>query len=335
MEELTNLLTKFKSTKVLVVGDIMIDSYLWGKVNRISPEAPVPVVAVSKKENRLGGAANVAMNIAALGATPIMVATVGNDDNGEIVKSLLSENNLSCDGIVVDQTKPTIVKTRVISSGQHMLRIDEEINNDIADREEEAVFQRVKALVESNKIGAIVLEDYNKGLLTEKLISNILEFAQRHNIPVTVDPKKKNFFAYKGVSLFKPNLKELSEGIKIDIDPASDKSILNAIEKLNNIINAKVAFITLSEHGVFCKSENFEGRISAHKREIADVSGAGDTVIAVATLCLACGADEKTLAELSNLAGGLVCEEVGVVPLSLDKLEKEARKIETVIYGSN
>ena len=332
MEEWLSTIDRFQDLRVLVVGDVMIDAYLWGKVNRISPEAPVPVVEVERKENRLGGAANVALNISSLGGVPVMLSVVGDDESGYEVKKLLEKRALSDRGILQSSVRPTTVKTRVIAGGQQMLRVDEERTADLSAREARLLLDRCEEILSDGDIKAVVLEDYNKGVLTPAVIRGIMALCEKHGLPVTVDPKKKNFLKYKGATLFKPNLKELSEGIKTEVDPASDESVIGAIDKLQEHIAAETVLVTLSEHGVFCRNQSYTGRVSAHRREIADVSGAGDTVIAVATLCLAAGCGWRELTELANLAGGLVCEEVGVVPLDPQKLRREAKKLATTAH---
>jgi rfaE bifunctional protein kinase chain/domain len=326
-QDIEKIFEGFSQSNILVIGDIMVDAYLWGKVERISPEAPVPVVSVEKKETRLGGAANVALNLKALGATPFICATYGTDESGRNLLGLFRENGLSAEGLQQVDYQPTTVKTRVITAGQHVLRIDEEDIADISPETERSLLQRVNDIVSKNKIHAIIFEDYNKGLLTEKLITDVIALARQHGIVTAVDPKKKNFLSYKNVDLFKPNLKELREGMKVDIDKASKAQIDEAVTLLNSHINARIAFITLSEYGVYLRSDEFCGIVPAHRREIADVSGAGDTVISVAALCLAQGLPHQVLAEISNLAGGLVCEEVGVVPIGREKLLAELLKL--------
>ncbi|MES2628284.1 MAG: bifunctional ADP-heptose synthase [Bacteroidota bacterium] len=326
-QDIDQLFASFAGTRVLVIGDIMIDAYLWGKVDRISPEAPVPVISITKKEYRLGGAANVALNLKALGAEPIICASYGTDESAKVLAGLMNEHQLSCEGLIATADKPTTVKTRVISAGQHMLRIDEELDTDLDAAAEQEVLRRIDKILDSGSIDVLIFEDYNKGLLTETLIGAIIERAREKGIPTAVDPKKKNFLSYRNVDLFKPNLKELREGLKVEIDRANVDQVRAAVEKLSGELDQRIAFITLSEYGVFLKSNEFDGIIPAHKREIADVSGAGDTVISVAALCLAKKVPHHMLAALSNLAGGLVCEEVGVVPITKEKLHREALKL--------
>lgn len=324
---MNNIFEKFNSLNVLIIGDVMIDSYIWGKVDRISPEAPVPIVRVTKKEDRLGGAANVALNIQSLGAKPLICAVIGDDFDGENFISLLKKQGLSDQGIIKIKDRPTTVKTRIIAHNQQIVRVDAETEDDLNDSDTISVFERIKHIISGHKIDAIIFEDYDKGLITEKLISQTVELAQSQGIITVVDPKKRNFEAYKGVNLFKPNLKELKEGLKIDLDPKNIQQVEEAVESLKRLLGAKSVMLTLSENGVYISSENGKELIKAHKRDIADVSGAGDTVIATAALCLAAGLNELKTAEIANLAGGLVCEHVGVVPIDKGRLMREAGEL--------
>lgn len=322
---LDQLFEDFKQQNVLVVGDVMMDAYLWGKVERISPEAPVPVVNVTKRENRLGGSANVALNLVELGAHPIICSVIGDDRIGEEMISLMKEKGMQTDGIVQSPTRMTTVKTRVISSHQQMLRIDEEISKPISKVEEDLLIDVFKKILKSKTIHVVIFEDYNKGVLTENVISQLIKVCQENNIPTCVDPKKDNFFAFKKVSLFKPNLKELREGLKLDIDLSKNTELTDAVLQLEKELGHEVSLITLSERGIYFKKGKEENIIPAHRRNIADVSGAGDSVIAVAALCMALKTELSFLAALSNLAGGLVCEKTGVVPISADLLKQEAK----------
>lgn len=324
---LSALFEGFNDVTALVIGDVMIDSYLWGRVDRISPEAPVPVVQVTKKENRLGGAANVALNIAALGAKPIICAVAGDDANGDVLIQLLENGSMHTGGIVHSANRPTTVKTRVISSQQHIVRVDEESLKPLSTEEETLFIQRITELIQNENPGVIIFEDYNKGVLTPRVIDEVIALAKAQNIPTAVDPKKDNFFAYKEVTLFKPNLKELIEGLKVDIDKKDRASLESAVEKLEEILSNEISLITLSELGVYVKGNGQSNYIPAHIRNISDVSGAGDTVISVAALCLALKLDNQNMAALANLAGGLVCEEVGVVPIDKQQLYNESRKL--------
>lgn len=311
----------------LVIGDVMLDAYLWGNVERISPEAPVPIVSVTRKENRLGGAANVAINLLALGATPHLCTVIGNDLNGRNFIDLMHEIGMSPDGIVQSPDRPTTMKTRVIGNNHQMLRVDEEWTTDISTTERKSLLDRVKGLIESKKIDVIIFEDYDKGVISKNLIEQIVKFSKAKKIPVTVDPKKRNFNHYKNVTLFKPNLKELREGMKLDLEKGNMDDITTAIDRLSTQLHTDFILLTLSEKGVLMHGKNHRHHLPAHIRTIADVSGAGDTVISVASLCLAGGASPSLTAAIANLAGGLVCEKVGVVPVDKAELLREAKRL--------
>ncbi|MES3018048.1 MAG: bifunctional ADP-heptose synthase [Bacteroidota bacterium] len=321
---MTGTFEKFNSLNILVIGDVMMDSYVWGKIDRVSPEAPVPVVQVTKKENRLGGAANVALNVQSLGANPIICAVIGDDQEGQELLALMDGSNLTKDGIITVKNRPTTVKTRIIAHNQHIVRVDAETEADIPDESSRDVKERIAEIISAQKIDAIIFEDYDKGLISEELITFTVSLANQKGILTIVDPKKRNFHFYKNVSLFKPNLKELREGINAEIDPVSVTQIEAAVDQIKAQLNAKSVMLTLSEHGVFISTAKDQKLMQAHPRNIADVSGAGDTVVATAALCLAAGLDEYQSAAIANLAGGLVCEHVGVVPIDKEQLLKEA-----------
>jgi D-glycero-beta-D-manno-heptose-7-phosphate kinase len=316
------IIKEFSTKHILVIGDVMVDAYLRGNVNRISPEAPVPIVSLSKAEDRLGGAANVAINIVAMGASATICSVIGNDKNGKVMLDLLEENQISSEGLILSNERDTTVKTRVIGNNQQLLRIDSEQTFDISSDEEEALISKVKALMDK-KVDAIIFEDYNKGVLTERVIQEIIQLANDHGIPTAVDPKLKNFFAYEKVTLFKPNLKELREGLNKSFSIAHKDLFEEAVLLLEEKLKNQISFVTLSEHGVYIKEGSYSYYIPAHIRNIADVSGAGDTVISIATLCLTVGLPIKHIAAISNLAGGLVCEKSGVVSIDAKQLEEE------------
>lgn len=323
--DLDKLFAQFPLQTVLVIGDVMVDSYVWGRVDRMSPEAPVPVLNVQKKENRLGGSANVALNLAALKATPVICSVIGNDRMGEEFIHLMKEKGMTEEGIVRSAERITTVKTRIISSNKHMLRMDEEETNDLSAGDEQSLLHGIKHLLDTKKITVVIFEDYNKGVVTETIITAVISLCNEKGIPTCVDPKKNNFFSYKNVTLFKPNLKELKEGLKKEINLHANGDLSKAVSELHEILNHEISLITLSENGVLVKRGNKESRFAAHQRNINDVSGAGDTVIAVASLCVALKTDHEFMAKLSNLAGGLVCEQTGVVPVQYDQLLNESK----------
>jgi len=303
----------------------MLDTYLWGKVERLSPEAPVPIVSVTKRENRLGGAANVSRNIQALGATPILFSVIGDDDNGKEFESLLVKRELSNKGIFIDQTRNTTVKNRIISSGKQIVRVDEESTSYISAEMEEKLIAAILKELEEEKVDVIVFVDYDKGIVTPALFDAVNEAAIKMNIPTAVDPKKRNFWHYKNVTLFKPNFKEFVEGIGQPIAKDDLEAIKMHADTFKKEQNFKLIFITLSELGVFISNGVKEQYYPVVIRDIADVSGAGDTVIGVASLAMAAGLSPRVMALMSNLAGGLVCEKVGVVPVDCEQLRKEMK----------
>lgn len=304
----------------------MLDSYIWGAVERISPEAPVPVVNVKKRDVRLGGAANVALNIQALGATPVLVALCGADDAGKKLNAILKEHNMPTDGIINSSSRPTTVKTRVIASEQHVVRVDEE-SDKVADNNEEAqLLKCIEKLLPTCQV--VIFEDYDKGVLNSSIIEKTVEWAQQKGISTVVDPKKRNFLAYKGVTLFKPNLKEMREGLKVELESGNQKQLEKAIELLRDKLSINGVLASLSEHGVYIELNDEKISLPAHPREIADVSGAGDTVVSIAALCVALKLSAKRIAALSNLGGGLVCQHVGVVPVDKTELLKEALELD-------
>lgn len=326
-KQLHQLFTSFNKLNVLIVGDVMLDSYVWGTVNRISPEAPVPIVAAQKRENRLGGAANVALNIKAMGAKPILCSVIGNDSNGKLFSQLIKKEKLTAEGIIIVDDRPTTSKTRIIGNHHQMLRIDEEVTNAISDAQSKKLFQLISKIISTKKIDALIFEDYDKGVLSKNLIEELIKLAKKNSIPTSVDPKKNNFLAYKNVTLFKPNLRELKEGLKLETDLSVPKNLKNAIQLLSKTLNCSICLITLSERGIYISQSKSEYWLPAHIRTISDVSGAGDTVIAVATLCLAAQSSLEFMAALANLAGGLVCEKLGVVSVDKQQLLEEAKQL--------
>jgi len=322
-----DLFDKFNGLRILVIGDVMLDAYFMGKVNRISPEAPVPIVSLENEDARIGGAGNVALNLLALGAKPIICGVIGEDSSGDKLLNLFEKNGISTDGLVKSMVRKTTVKTRVISNKQQLLRIDSESTFPLLESEEIKLNNTIQNIINQG-IDGIIFEDYNKGVLTDSVIQNTIKIAKEKDIPTAVDPKKENFLSYKGVSLFKPNLKELKEGLNLNFDFNTKKELFEkGIELLEEKLQNEISFVTLSENGVFIKNQTEKYYVPAHMRSISDVSGAGDTVIAVATLCLISGASTKQIAEISNLAGGLVCEKSGVVSISKNDLLKEVSEL--------
>lgn len=317
------LFEQFNSLKAGVIGDVMLDTYLWGKVDRISPEAPVPIIALEKKEQRIGGAANVALNIASLGASVSMLSVAGHDDDGKQLKQLLSEKNIKTDFLLNSTKRITTNKTRIISRNQQMMRVDNETTADLGYEDENRLILALQTFIAQEKPDVIILEDYNKGVLTELVIRKTIDLCKHNGIITAVDPKRKNFFSYTGVDIFKPNLKEVKDALNL-LATGTDVNALNAIhQKLQEQLHHQVSLITLSEKGVYYKNADESKIIPTHIRNIADVSGAGDTVIATAALVYAATRNADLMAAVSNIAGGLVCEEVGTAAINKERLLQE------------
>lgn len=322
-KELQEVFGKMNGLHVVVVGDVMLDKYWWGDVDRISPEAPVPVVALKNRETRLGGAANVALNCKALGAKVSLASIVGDDADGTLLKKLTEEAGIDSKMILQSKQRPTTSKTRVISRSQHMLRLDEEITDDLFTEEEHPFIDIVLKFLQREKPQVLIFEDYNKGVLKENVIKKITDHCKEVGVITAVDPKKKNFLTYKHVDIFKPNLKEVREALHMPLENVNNTELNEVHAQLKKALGHEITFITLSEKGVFYNNGTTSSIIPSHVRNIADVSGAGDTVIATAALVYALTKDAALMAEVSNIAGGLVCEEVGVVPLNKDLLQQE------------
>lgn len=323
--DVNQIFEKFNEMRAIVIGDAMVDTYLWGKVERLSPEAPVPIVAVTKRENRLGGAANVSLNLQALGATPILFSVIGNDEKGKDFQKLLKKREISCDGLFVDENRKTTVKNRIISDGKQVVRVDEESIDYISSEIEQRLVKAIISEIDTNKIDVIIFVDYDKGVITQSLFQSINSYAKEKGILTAVDPKRRNFNNYTDVSLFKPNFKEFVQGTGLSIAKGDLEAIKKAADDFKKKQNLKLIFVTLSELGVFISNGVKEQYFPVVIRYIADVSGAGDTVISVASLAMAAGLPPKTMALMSNLAGGLVCEKLGVVPIDKKQLKKEMK----------
>jgi len=318
-QRLDEIYERFNNKRIFVIGDLMLDVYIWGKVGRISPEAPVPIVEVEEESYRFGGAANVGMNIKSLGGIPILVGVIGYDREGTVIDALIKENNIERDGVFYDEYRPTTVKTRIIAHNQHVVRIDKEDRSEISSDLENKILQFIQQ--RKNEIDGIILQDYNKGVLTKSLIKQVIDFASQNNILITVDPKFDNFFEYRNVTVFKPNRKETEDALGFKLD--SEERVLEAGQQLKEKLNPEYLLLTRGEKGMTLFSKNGDVHtIPTRARKVADVSGAGDTVIATITMALAAGAEIEEASTIANLAAGLVCEEVGVVPINRELLYK-------------
>ncbi len=323
MENFQELFKKFNSLKVGIVGDVMLDTYMWGSVERISPEAPVPIVSLKSKELRIGGAGNVALNIQSLGAKAFVISVTGNDEEADKLYSLMNQQQISHAYCMRSHARITTNKTRVIGRNQQMMRLDAEITSDLSKEDQDQLLERFEDFVVKEKPDMVILEDYNKGVLSESVIKMILSICKKVNILTAVDPKRKNFFAYKGVDIFKPNLKEVKDALNLLTVNANTDLLHHIHSELFKQLHHGISFITLSEKGVYYQQHEDAAMIPSHIRNIADVSGAGDTVIAVAALVYTATGNVRLMAEMANIAGGLVCEDVGTVAIDKTSLLHE------------
>jgi len=311
LPEVNEILESIRGRRVIVMGDIMLDHYLWGKTERISPEAPVPVVEVKREEYRLGGAANVVHNIASLGAVPLVIGLTGNDDRAAVMRTLLQEQGIDPAYLVADGTRPTTLKSRVIAQHQQVVRVDFESTAPLSPELEDVVIGRLEALL--SMADAVLLEDYNKGLLTERVIRRVIELCNQRDVIVTVDPKFRNFFAYEGCTVFKPNVRELETNLGTAVE--TEQEFLLAAMELLHRIRCGHLIITRGEKGLTIFTPGYEPiHIPTFAQEVFDVSGAGDTVISTLTLCLAAGCNIRRAAIVANHAAGSVCGKVGIHP---------------------
>jgi rfaE bifunctional protein kinase chain/domain len=313
--QLKSIFTKINHLKVFVVGDAMLDNYWMGDIDRISPEAPVPVLTVNKKESRPGGAANVALNCKSLGAEVYLLTMLGNDDGGKTLINQLNNQAIRTDFCIKSKERVTTSKTRVLSKNQQIIRIDEEKTDELSVKDEHHFIDTCLRAIQIEKPDVLIFEDYNKGLLKKNVIEKIITHCKHVGVITAVDPKLNNFLSYKGIDIFKPNLKEIKEALNLKVDTITLSTLKEMHKKLNLALDNDISMITLSEKGIFIQQGKEAHLIPAHIRRIADVSGAGDTVIAVAALIYTVTKNSFLSAKISNLAGGLVCEQVGVVPI--------------------
>lgn len=324
MKSIEDVFEAFKGKTVLVVGDVVVDNYIRGKASKISKEAPVPVLTLEKKETRLGGAANVAMNLRSLGATPILCSVVGDDPDGEAFEQLLSYENMPNKGIIRSQNRVTTTKLRITSGLQHLIRIDNEDVHPLIDLDQKSLLHHIRNLLDECDL--VIFEDYDKGTINPEVIEQTIKLAKDKNIPIAVDPKRRNFTKYQGVTLFKVNVADLQDGLDIEFDALDESQLANAAKQLRENVDAENYFITLSRNGIFYDSGKESGKLGSHPRKIVEVLGAGDTVISIAGLCLTLGLPLEFIAELANIGGGMVCEMPGVVPIDKEKLFQEAKE---------
>jgi len=317
----------FNHLKVLIVGDVMLDTYSYGEVTRMSPEAPVPVVQVNKLDKKPGGAANVALNVAALGATPFLCSVIGDDAKGNELAALLESHSISSNHLIRSNKRITTEKHRVVSGGHQMIRLDHEHTNSLVDENSEKLLEHFEQLIP--EVDLVIVEDYDKGVLDKAIIDRITTLCNQHSKPLAVDPKFKNWAHYKNVSLFKPNLREFMQAIQIP--DQEDETISEAVRLFRNAQKHQMVLLTLGSKGMYIHSEFHSGFTRGKSRDVSDVSGAGDTVISIAGLCLTLELKPEIIAELANLGGGIVCEYQGVIPVNKNQLEQEALQSQRLV----
>lgn len=322
------LFASFQDITVAVVGDVMLDTYMWGRVERISPEAPVPIIALDKTDYRIGGAGNVALNLRSMGANVQMLSVWGKDDDGKLLDKMMQENGISTSYSLQNEQQITTNKIRIIGRNQQMMRLDRERTADLETDLQRQFLKKINAMLNKVNPQVLIFEDYNKGVLTEEVITTVISWCREKKIITAVDPKRRNFFVYQHVNIFKPNLKEAFEALNLVDTTVTVPNLKTIHTLLHQKLQHHISCITLSEKGVFYQQENTWELLPAHIRNIADVSGAGDTVIAVAALVYAATNDARLMAEISNLAGGLVCEEVGTVAVDKMKLLEEIQLLD-------
>ena len=318
-DNLLDILNRSKNKKIAVIGDIMLDRYRWGKHVRMSPEAPVPVVEIESTSESLGGASNVFNNLYFLGAKPIIIGVVGNDEAGEIIKKKVQTENLPTDGIFTDSTRITSVKERVISNGQHVVRLDWEGRSKVSEEIQRKVIDYLNTIIRD--LDAVIIQDYDKGMIDSELIDKVVAKCIANDTILAVDPKLDNFFSYKKSTLFKPNVLETEKALGINIKTQGD--VRKAGRELLDRMECGCVLITQGRNGMtlFHKNGTVE-QIQAQVRKVSDVSGAGDTVIASFTLALTTGASYVDAAHIAAISAGIVCEEVGVVPVEIRKIRE-------------
>lgn len=316
--ELFQLFESFRHKNIIVIGDVMVDAYFYGNISGKSPEASAPILKINKRFNRLGGAANVALNLKLLGVNTFLFSIIGKDDKADQLKKLLRSEKISTSGLFPSNNRKTTTKFRVIEDQSQIIRLDEEDTHEISKEEEIHLLRGISTLIEMQHIDAILIQDYNKGVLTKSLIGQLIDLAKKHRIMITVDPKHKNFFEYQHIDLFKPNLKELSLSLNRKLEAENAEELSSAMAEVKQKIQAKCILTTLSEYGNALLRDEFI-QSKCHTQEIKDVSGAGDTVISIATLCLLNNLKDQEISQLSNIAGTLVCDEVGVTPINKDQ----------------
>lgn len=322
--KLLSMIPKLQKQAILVVGDTMVDKFIWGKVSRISPEAPVPVVEVSNDTETLGGAGNVASNITSLGATAYLITVIGDDINGMNMRNMLEAKKINHEFVVVDKNRPTTIKTRIIASHQQVVRVDREVKGTFSPATENMIIKNIEAVI--SKVDGIIISDYAKGIVVPKVLKKIITLARKYNAPVTVDPKVENFKQYKYITCMTPNTKEATEGMNAkNIHTDEDIAVLG--KKILKLLKSESILITRGEKGMTLVEKNNKiTHIPTRAKEVYDVTGAGDTVIATMTLALSAKFDFVSSAEIANFAAGFVVAKVGTATITAKELQETIKE---------
>lgn len=327
MKKLARFIPEFKNQNILIIGDLMLDSFIWGKVSRISPEAPVPVVEVTRESNALGGAGNVANNITSLGGKATVIGVIGDDIIADRMIEELRAGGVDTGNIVRDATRPTITKTRIIAQHQQVVRVDKELKGEFA----EGIVDDILAEVKEAAAGAdaIIISDYGKGVINRRVLETAIKLARKHKIPITVDPKIEHFLSYKKVSCITPNFSEAVAGMRA-LEPRNEEEVIELGKRILKSLGSESVLITRGEKGMtLFEPKNKITHIPTRAKEVYDVTGAGDTVIATMTLALAACADYAEAAEISNFAAGIVVGKLGTATASPAELAKAVKEFET------
>ena len=321
--EITQLAQKLSGRRIMVIGDVMLDRYLSGEVNRISPEAPVPILNHKQTYECPGGAANVALNLRSMNNEVFITSMVGDDEEGRALTDLLTKHGIHTSSILSIQNRTTTTKIRVMAGSQHLLRVDREVVDDLSEESLNQLLGQTESILRMQRVEMIIFQDYNKGMLTERSISAFLDLARKFNIPTAVDPKFSNFMSYREVTIFKPNLLELRNSVPFPV-PVIERDLQKAATYLREKLACHTVLITLSDQGIYVNQPKNSALVPVVKRTIADVCGAGDTVISIAALAWLAELPARDLAYWASFAGTVTCQYPGVVPVSPEMLQRDS-----------
>lgn len=306
--------------KIIILGDIMLDRYIKGTSDRNSPEAPVPILVYESTEHKLGGAANVALNLKCLGAQVTLVGVTGDDNEGDELRRLCEQSGISSDHIATDTSRPTTMKTRYMAREKHLLRVDKELTASVSEEIITNMISSIEQMLSDHSIDVLIFQDYDKGVLNQNLIHKIISLCQSKHVLTMVDPKFNNFWYYEGVDLFKPNVNESSQALQISTD-AIKSNLLHAAASIQSRLKNRITLITAGEQGLFISDKQHQHFEPGIPIEVADVCGAGDTVISVAACAVGCGLSIQQIGYWCNQAAAWACKHAGVVSINNEQLK--------------